>query len=555
MKFQIIVTPSMIWKNLSDPPYGALSIASALRGEGYDVRIESGDVERIDYEELKWRIRQYSPDVIGISSVLSTAYKYVKETTLALKRDFPGLPIIVGGGLGAAAELVLEHTGTDIVVIGEGDITIKELAKTIEKGESFGNVAGIAYKEGGVVLKTEPRRPIIDLGTLKYPAFDLIDMTKYFMDIKEMFLSFRHYKKQDERLFAPHRSRHMLRIMISRGCIGRCAFCYRPVPGQRHFSFDYIFDYLEYLMRTFNINAFSFGDECFAPTLEWNRRFVQELNKRKIDIVFQVLGMRVDTVDQEVLRAFKKAGCFMIGYGFESGSQKMLDIMEKRTTVEQNIRVALWTKEAGIYASPNFMFGMPGETTETIMESIDFLKKLDYGAYRYQYVYPLAVPGTPLYEYAKLIGIIKDEDEYLEKTSWSNAHDMNMGAFINFTSEPVDTLKRWPCLVEDELMRYYSPGKTIYFINKYLRPEAVWYSLKKFGLKKTLEEIMIRLAGHKDGSSVGIPESYREFSAERDEYAGLVQRYFNNTGNERSSLRQIIEKIKADGVSEAQPRV
>ena len=509
MKFQIIVTPSVLWDKISDPPYGALSVAAVLRKAGHDVRIECGDVERFDYNELKRRIRQYSPDVIGISSVLSTAYKYVKETTLALKRDFPGLPIIVGGGLGAAAELVLEHTGTDIVVIGEGDITIEELAKKIEKKESYRDVEGIAYKEGGVIMRTGPRRPIVDLDTLKYPAFDLIDMTKYFMDIREIFSSFRHYKKQDERLLAPQRSRHMLRIMISRGCIGGCTFCYRPVPGQRHFSFDYIFDYLEYLMCTFNINAFSFGDECFAPTLEWNRRFVEELNRRNIDIVFQILGMRVDTVDPEVLRAFKKAGCFMIIYGFESGSQKMLDIMEKRAAVEQNIRVARWTKEAGIYTSPNFIFGMPGETTETIKESIQFLKKLDYGACWYQYAYPLAVPGTPLYEYAKLTGLIKNEEQYLEEASYSNVHDMNTGAFINFTSSSIEILTIWPKLVEDELRRHYSRGILGYLVNKYIRPEAVLHNLRRFGLKVTAKEILVRITGTKRSSQFRAPESCR----------------------------------------------
>lgn len=440
MRFQIIVTPSMAVKIFTDPPYGAMYIARALMEEGHDVRIESCDVNRIDYDELARRVRAYGPDVIGISSVVAMSYKYVKDVTLRLKADFPGVKIVVGGGLAAAAEALLKNSGTDIVVIGEGDVTVKELAASISAGRPYGNVKGIIYKEGEAVASTPPRPPIMKLDALGYPAFDLVDMNPYFIDMARYINNSRHDKAPDKRLFDPHRSSKMLRFMISRGCTSNCSFCYRPTPGLRHFSFDYIFNYIEYLMDRFGINIFSFGDECFSPSRAWNMKFLEELRARKLDIMFQVMGMRVDTVDYDILKGFKEAGCFIIMYGFESGSQKMLDIMDKRTSVERNIDVARWTKKAGIFTSPNLLLAMPGETTETVRQTVDFLKKTEYGPRWYQYAYALTVPGTPLYDYAMATGLIPDEDAYLDSLYAADVHDfVNTGIFINYTSEDLKT--------------------------------------------------------------------------------------------------------------------
>jgi anaerobic magnesium-protoporphyrin IX monomethyl ester cyclase len=547
MRFQLIVTPSMKTETHYDAPYGALYIASSLREEGHDVQIVSGDIENIDYKELAGRIREYKPDAIGISSVIVTSYKYVKGMTLGIKKEFHHIPVIVGGGLGAAAETVLDNSGTDIVVIGEGDITIKELARKIQKGEPYEDVAGIAFKRNGIITKTPPRPPIKDLDILRYPAFDLIDMSRYFIDVKRHARGFQIDRDVYRRLFVPKRSRHMLRIMISRGCVNRCSFCYRPTPGLRHFSFPYIFDYIEYVMDRYNINVFSFGDECFAPDKAWNRKFLEELRKRKLDIMFQIMGMRVDAVDYDILRSFKDAGCFTIFYGFESGSQKMLDIMNKKVTVEQNLEVAEWTKKAGITTVVNLLFGMPGETTDTIRESIGFLKKLDCGMYNYQYAYAYAVPATPLYDYAKMTGLIPSEDEYLENLIRATLHDIiDTDVFINFTSEDISTIKGWARLLKDELLMHNSINKIMYLSNKYLRPKAIHHSLKTLGFKNTLKEIWKRifkrrenLASTVTGKLELVPSSQREI------YLSVLRR-FVEMDEKGMSLMQIIERIKAE---------
>jgi len=490
MRFQIIVPPTLATEGIvhAHPPYGAMYIAASLLDEGHDVRIENGDIERFDYAQLCNRIEKYSPDIIGFSAPVSTFYKYVKGASIFLKNLFPDIKIVLGGGLTAAAETVLNNTKIDIIVDGEGDITVKELVAKIERKESYHDVNGLVFKEGDNIIRTPRRMPISNLDILKYPAFDLVDMDKYLIDVKDFLLGFPCYKNPDKRLFEPHRSKKMLRIPVSRGCINACGFCYRHMRGLRRFSLKYIFDYIEYLMKKFGVNIFSFGDECFAPNKAWNWKFLEEIEKRKLDIMFQILGTKVETVDYDILRAYKKAGCFFIEYGFESGSQKMLDIMEKRTTVKLNIEVAKWTKEAGIFTMPAFVLGMPGETTDTIKETINLLKEINYGSGWYQYTYAFPVPGTPLYDYAKVSGLITDDNEYLESIYNVKPNDyIYTKTFINFTSEPFDIVIGWPKLIDDALLEYYSQNKAIYFLKRYSK--TMYNSLRNEGAKRTLFKI------------------------------------------------------------------
>lgn len=530
----------------SDPPYGAMYIAGSLMQEGHQVSIEALDIERVDDAELSRRIEKFAPDIIGISAILSTSYKYVKNTSEFIKRVYPHIKIILGGGLGAAAELVLNKTAVDVVVIGEGDITVKELAAKMARKETYEGVHGIAFRDGGKVIITLPRRPIADMDILGYPAFDLVDMDSYMMDTKKFLKASRHYKNPDKRFFDKHRSRKMLRTMVSRGCINSCTFCYRITRGLRHFSTRYIGDYIEYLMDRFGVNAFSFDDECFAPNKEWNWEFINEIRGRKLDIIFQILGMRIDTVDYDILRAYKDAGCFMIEYGIESGSQKMLDIMEKNVTVQQNIDVSKWTRKAGIYMCPNLVLGMPGETNKTIDDNISFLKEIGYGPYCYQYSYAFALPGSPLYDYARLTGLVKDEDAYLEDIYYADMHThIFKDTFVNYTSQPLAAVRSWPEAIKDALLRHYNKNRLNYFINKTLKLDALYHALRSYGLKKTIAMIWLSIANVPDKNPAikgTAPTALASSGVTFEETYALIDK-------RRISLRHVIEKM-AENIKE-----
>lgn len=452
----IIIPPAGI-NNTVYPPYGAMYVASALRKNGFTVNILNVDTDRYTNGEVVSRISEMNPGCIGYSGIVAPSYKYIKELSFELRRALPDKKQILGGGLASAAEVVLKNTAIDIVVRGEGDETIVDLMKDMVGGADLGKVAGISYKKDGSCVSTGERKLIGNLDTLPYPAFDLVDMNKYMPDGIEFIKQFTNMS-DDKKINDPKRKRNTITIPTSRGCFGRCSFCFRAYPGIRLNSMKYVFDLIEYCIEKFDAGFFTFGDECFAPNKTRNWEFIEEYKRRGLDIIFRILGMRVDTVDRDILHAYKEIGCWMIEYGFESGSQKMLNIIDKRVSVEQNRQVALWTKETGIHTSPALVLAMPGETDYTVNESIDFLKSLNFGYKQYQWSYALPIPGAPLYDFAKMSGAISNEDAYLSSLTGDVAA---AGIFhVNLTDMPEEAVLKWEEKVRSEVDGHY-------LINKY----------------------------------------------------------------------------------------
>ena len=449
--FLIIIPPAGV-KNTVYPPYGAMYVASALRQNGYNPAILNVDTERITNRKVIDRIKAANPKYIGFSGIVAPSYNYIKKLSIELKNAFPDTIQILGGGLSSAAETVLKHTAVDIVVLGEGDVTIVELLDCLEGGECLQAVRGIYYKDGSSHIYTGRRDLIGKLDALPYPAFDLVNMDRYLPDGVDFIHKFTKAIK-DERICDKRRPRKMITIPTSRGCFGECSFCFRAYAGIRVHSMKYVFDFIEYCIERFNVGFFTFGDECFAPSKTRNWEFIEEYKRRKLDIIFRILGMRVDTVDRDILRAYKEIGCWMIEYGFESGNQKMLNIINKRVTVEQNRSAAMWTHEAGIFTSPALVLAMPGETNETVNETIEFLKSLNFHYKQYQWKYALPIPGSPLYDFAKLSGAIEDEDEYL--VSLTDEVETAGVFHVNLTEEPDEVVASWDDRLKRELDDYY----------------------------------------------------------------------------------------------------
>jgi len=444
----VIIVPPAGVSNTVYPPYGAMYIAAAAGKAGLEARIINVDTDRISNEEVIGRLKALEPGYIGISGIVAPSYKYIKGLSSDIRSAMPESVQILGGGLSSAAETVLRNMPVDYVVAGEGDTAITELIGRLREGKTPSDVTGIYCREGERCVFTGTRKLIADIDTLPYPAFDLVDMSRYMPDGKE-FIRYFIQDIRDARITDPKRKGGMVTIPTGRGCFGKCSFCFRAYPGLRTHSMKYVFDLIEHCMEKFGTSYFSFGDECFAPNKEHNRRFIEEYKRRKLDLVFRILGMRVDTVDRDILRDYKDIGCWMIEYGFEAGNQRMLNIIDKRVTVEQNRQVALWTKEAGIYTSPTLVLAMPGETDRTVNESISFLKSLGLGYKQYQWSYALPIPGSPLYDFAKLSGAIRDEDEYLVSLDGKVA---GAGVFhVNLTDEQDSTVAGWADRIKEEV--------------------------------------------------------------------------------------------------------
>lgn len=553
----IIVPPSLI-KNELWAPLGAMYIGSALKKKGYTVKILNIDTEAITENEIIERIKQIKPRFIGYSCMVGTSYKYIKNLSHKIKTAFPKNVQIFGGGLSSAADVVLRYTAVDIVVYGEGDVTIVELIGSLSNSDNFCDlnaIRGIYYKNGPQIVFTGTRPLILDIDTIPYPAFDLLDMDRYLPDALSLIKCFTN-RKLDKRIYDKNRNRKMMNIITSRGCIGSCGFCSRPDAGLRMNSLKYIFDLIEYCKDKFNVGFFSFGDECFAPTKKRNWDFINEYKRRNPDIMFRIAGLRVDSVDEEILRAYKEIGCFMINFGFESGSQKILNIIDKRVTVEQNRKVSLWTNKAGMYTPPQLILGMPGETNDTIRETINFLKSLDYYEKQYKFTYALPFPGSQLYNFAMLTKAIEDEDEYL--TSLGEIKG-TQSFHINLTDEQDCIVAEWRNKIGRETYDHYFYKKyrvTNRLIKMFIHfLESLEYHIRQKDIllvaSRKLEISLYYFLNMKQKRKIA-QQKYCRFRKKRDiTIEEFVKGADWSSVNRDSSLKNINEKLSGVGISES----
>lgn len=441
----------------SYPPYGALCIGTILQNNGHLVEVLNLDRVRRDLDEVVREIKKYGPDIIGFSAVVSNSYRYIKEYTRVIKENFPEVFLILGGQLSYAAKVVLQNTPIDAIVIGEGENTVLSLCKYLDKETSLGEINGIAYKnKNDEVIFTGPVKQIKNLDDLPIPDYSLIEMDNYLLTADERYGEFFF---NDPRFNEPHRKdKKAFTIMTGRGCQAKCTFCCRGVQGLRKHSPEYLLDLMEDLIDNYNVGYFTFGDESFIASKKWVLNFLKALKERKLDVLFYVLGARVDLMDRELIFALKDAGCFMIEYGYESGCQRMLDLIEKRTTVSQNYKAHMLTmKEAGLFTVPAFIINMPGETSETIAETIQFVKSLELDDVSFVVKYAQAQPGTPLYEFALLKEMITDEDAYLDNLNEIHPGDLE-GAYkrkvlFNFSGQPLEEVFAWESWMYDAIRK------------------------------------------------------------------------------------------------------
>ena len=433
------------------PPLGVAYIYNALKEAGYsDVHFYNIDYYRPSDSQIIKHIRALNPDIIGISAVVATSYKYLKSLSFLLKKHFPNKPLIIGGAMCASAEVILIKTAIDLCVIGEGEEIIVEICKYWDSFKSFDanddlrKIKGIVYRD-----PNRKMRPVftgyarsIPKHNIKQPDYDLLGQDKeiykwIFNDpLRGMWF------KNDPRTFEKHRIGQRLGyVTTSKGCVARCTFCQRWKKGYTVLDVNSIIEHMKYLKEAFNIGFFSIADENFGS----NKRHVLEFVKqvKDLDVLWEAGGVRVKSADLEVLKKMKEAGCVAVLFGAESGSNKMLAIMEKNATVNDNLAALKAVHEAGLYTLLQIVVGMPGESNETIRETCDFVREAisifaEEFPLKIWINYAGAFPGTPLYEYARQEGLIgntvEEEEKYLLKISNVSVTEVNN--FVNFSGEP-----------------------------------------------------------------------------------------------------------------------
>ena len=269
--------------------------------------------------------------MLGISA-LSGSYLWVKKLTLKIKEQLPNLAIVIGGHIAISYELLLNKTGVDYVCTGEGEETLPLLIERLDKGESFEQVPNLAFKINNQIITT--KRKFVQNFIL--PDFSLIDVKKYLIHPKQD----RFFARDKKYLAHSKPADKLATLMFSRGCLGGCNFCYRHLPGYRQGKLDWCWQYLMKLYNDYGVHYFRIDDELFISDQKWFDNFYNKIKDEKLNIMFRISGLRVDSIDDQLLAKLKDMGCVAINYGIESGSQQILDRMNKRVTVEQN-RIAI----------------------------------------------------------------------------------------------------------------------------------------------------------------------------------------------------------------------
>lgn len=413
MKILLVNPPIREWAKPNVFPLGLGYIAAALVEDHHCVEVLDINAHRFSKEEVEEKVKNADFDVVGIGGLI-TVYKYLKWLVAILKKYHPDKKIIVGGSVGTSvSDIVLGHNAVDIVCINEGEHTIRDLIRSLEDKQDLSGVQGIFYKDkNGRICKNVSRPAIDDLDTLPMPAWGYFPIDIYLCNP----LGALNRNKWLDGRAADNGGQLSINLSASRGCPYQCIYCYHDFMGQRyrHRSAENILQEIKALSDIYNVTYFHFIDDEFVA----DRRFVYEfcnLMKNFIKSTGKKLTWgctgRVNLMAEDLIVAMSTAGCISIGYGIESGSQRMLDVINKKVTIWQAKEAIRITKKYLGWADCSFMIGYPGETKQTIQETIDFCKELDLSPEVIFFLTPY--PGTKLYQMALQQGKIGDEETYV----------------------------------------------------------------------------------------------------------------------------------------------
>lgn len=381
------------------PPLGILYIAAFLEQKGYDNELFDSTFSSM--VKLQNHFLSEKPDVVALYTNLMTKLNVLKIITFI--KDNPTLAhtkIILGGPeVKNHADKFLSH-GADVLILGEGEEAMLEVLEKLKLKSDFSTINGISFKaESGEVITTASRAFLKNLDELPLPARNKIDLSLYFNAWKSK------------------HGHNMISISTMRGCPYTCKWCSRSVYGMsyRRRSPEMVADEILQLYKEYNPDRLWFVDDVFTISHKWLASFAEELKKRDVKIPYECIS-RADRMNEEVMRLLKETGCFRVWIGAESGSQKIIDAMDRRVKVEQVREMIQLTRAHGMQAGTFIMLGYPGETEEDINETIHHLIVSDPDLYTITVAYP--IKGTPLYD--------EVESKFTKDLPWDSTTDRDI---------------------------------------------------------------------------------------------------------------------------------
>lgn len=417
-------------------PLGILYIAAALRQAEHEVRFYNGAF--LAEEEILRRVGEFDPRFAGIYST-TFGWRKTMHTAQSLKRQNPGIFTCAGGPYPIAAQERCLHycPALDAAVTGEGELTVPEMLARLEAGRSLDGVLGVAFRRGGGIVKSPPRPLIEDLDSLPFPVRELLHDSESYLPPP-----------------GTYRRTPVTVLLTARGCDRRCLYCFQidrhRLAGSRGVRYRSIENVLAEITHCLDLGfrEIKFLDDSLAADYDRAFRLAREIKARRMNFSWFASAC-VNQVDEALLQAFKEAGCWAILLGGESGVQKNLNALRKGTTVDQTRAAVRAAKAAGLRVSVPFLFGIPGETYDEGLKTIEFANELDPDLANFHAVTPF--PGTDLYEnHAKYGTISRDLTDYTYQgaaftpytMTREQVHELRQLALRRFYSRPAFLLRQ-----------------------------------------------------------------------------------------------------------------
>jgi anaerobic magnesium-protoporphyrin IX monomethyl ester cyclase len=412
------------WNNQQPfPPLGTLYAASFLRKNNYNVKVIDTNLIHNPLEIAPF-LEENRPKLFVI---YDDGFNYLTKMCLTVMREAAFKKIQLAKKMGCKVAIsssdATDHfekyleAGADFIIKGEGEITLKELTDAVTGNQSFSDIDGLIFKNDHEIITNKPRSVLKDLDTLPLPAWDLINIEPY-----------RAIWEKGGREFT-------LNIATTRGCPFKCNWCAKPIYGNRYNSHspEYIVKHLRYLEETFGVSRFWMCDDIFGLKPNWVQEFNKVLIKEDLKISYFIQS-RVDLLlKEDTIEALAQSGLEEVWVGAESGSQAVLDAMDKDTKVSQIYEATKLLKSKGVKVAFFIQFGYLNETRTDIDLTIKMIKDLLPDNIGISVSYPL--PGTKFYD--------KVKDDLKLKANWTDSDDLDMMFNGTFNSEYYKKLQRY----------------------------------------------------------------------------------------------------------------
>lgn len=365
-------------------PVGLGYLAAVLRTNKYDVRVFDLASKKLSSLEVVTQIKNIAPEFVGFT-VYTCSYNIVKQMINDIKKNNSGTKIIVGGPHASALpKESLEDLKADFVVVGEGEEAILEIIKRVEENSNrFDDIKGIAYWNKGISVLNSGCNLVEDLDKLPFPDWETIPLKEYTEIGWDVFF----------------KSTPIAPILTSRGCPHQCVFCASHVVHGRGFrrrDTQIVGDEMEFLVRKYGIKEFEIIDDTFTEVKQHAMGICKEIIKRGLNVRWSTLtGVRLDTIDEELLQIFQESGCYKLNFGIETSSEDIMKKIKKPITQPKvNDKLKL-VKKYKIKTVGHFIFGLPGDTEKSIMDTIRFARSSDLDFPVFMHAIPF--PGSEMF--------------------------------------------------------------------------------------------------------------------------------------------------------------